>query len=168
MKMKTCKYCKESISEAATKCPKCQSFQSKYRNPNFVSLFFLLLIPIFLIPSFMNSPSNKSNYMDYKDEIALTVIRKDTLKQVDCKGCDLLNILVEVDNQTAIEWEQAEYEVEFKTSEGTLLNIEKRSDFQLKLHPNSKAKSSLKIPVYQEYSNSVINVNLVSLREKWY
>lgn len=115
----------------------------------------------------MMSPGNKKNYMDYKEEITLTVIRKDTLKQVDCKGCDLLNILVEVDNQTEIQWEQAEYEVEFKTTEGTLLNIEKRSDFQLKLYPNSKVKSSIKIPVYQEYRNSVVNVNLVSLREPW-
>lgn len=166
--MKTCKYCKESISEAATKCPKCQSFQSKYRNPNFVSLLFLLLIPVILIPSFLMRPSNKSNYMDYKDKITLTVIRKDTLKREECKDCDLLNILVEVDNQTAIEWEQAEYEIEFKTVAGTLLNIEKRSDFQLKLYPNAKAKSALKIPIYQEYSNSVVNVNLVSLRENWY
>jgi len=168
MKTKICNSCKELIQAEATKCPKCQSFQSKYRNPNFVSVLSLLLIPIFLLPFWWSIQQEKINYIDHKEAINLKVLRTDTIKRQGDKQLDLLNILIELENKTSIEWEQGEYEVEFRSTEGELLNIEKYGDFSLKLHPNSSAKSSVKIPLYQEYRHSTVKVNLINLRHNRY
>jgi len=168
MKTKICKYCKESIAAEATKCPKCQSFQSKFRSPNFAGLISALIMLFFLIPMFKFLPGDNHKYIDYKDQIEIKVLKIDTLKQERCKDCNLLNILVELDNKTDIEWENGEYEVEFSTAKGELLNIEKYGDFQLKLHPNSKSKSSIKVPIYQEYRHSEVQLNLIDLRHNRY
>jgi len=168
MKMKICKYCKESIFEEAVKCPKCQTFQSKFLNPKFLSLLPLLLLPFIIIPMYKIGPNEKINYIDHKEKIKLKLIRQDTLRKEDCNNCDLLNILVELDNQTEVEWEQSQYEVEFRSAEGELLNIEKKGDYQLTLPPNSTARSSIKIPIYKEYLGSEVKVNLVNLRHDRY
>ena len=123
METKICNACKEAIHAEATKCPKCQSFQSKYLNPNFVSLLWLLFIPLLLIPIWNSTYSEKINYMDHKDKISVNILRTDTLQRDDCENCNLLNILVELDNKTDIEWEQGNYEIEFKTIAGELLNL---------------------------------------------
>ncbi len=99
----------------------------------------------------------------------MTVIRMDTIEREDCKNCDILNILIELDNQTAFSWESGEFDVEFKSLNGDLLNIEKQGIFQFKLHPNSKARVSIKVPIYKEYSNSEVHVKLNYLRQQnWY
>jgi len=167
MKMKVCKYCKESIFEEATKCPKCQAFQNKFFGPNYMGLFLLLLIPLTVAPMFFPNRHKRAKFIDYKKEVSMDVIKTDTLRKEDCNNCDLLNILVELNNNTDIEWEQGEFEIAFKTKEGELLNIEKQSDFRLKLHPNSSAKAGIKIPIYKEYKNSEVEVKLVSLRQAW-
>jgi len=161
--MKVCKYCKESILEEAVKCPKCRTFQSKFLNPTFLSLLPVL----FLIPWFYTldmGPGEKINYIDHQEKIHLKMIRLDTLRKEDCKNCDLLNILVEIENNTEIDWEQGQYEVEFRTAEGELVNIQKYGDYPLKLHPNSTARSSIKVPIYKEYKNAEVQVNLIDLR----
>jgi len=47
---------------------------------------------------------------------------------------------------------------------GKILNIEKIGDYQLILNPKSKAKSSLKVPMYQKYTNSEIEIRLIDLK----
>jgi len=148
MKTKICNYCKEPIAAEATKCPKCQSFQSKFRSPSFVSLISALLMLLFLIPMFQLLPSNDYKYIDYKDKIDIKVLNIDTIKRQDNKRFDLLNILVELENKTDI--------------------IEKYGDFQLKLHPNSTAKSAIKIPIYEEYRHTAVKVKLINLRHNRY
>ena len=167
MKTKNCKYCKESISAEAVKCPKCQSFQSKWFHP-LLGLLPLLLVPLFLIPLYKTGLSEKNDFFDYKEKIKIKVIRKDTLNREDCKDCALLNLLVELDNKTKVEWEKGEYEVEFRTTEGELLTIEKQIDYQLRLRPNDIAVSSVKVPIFKEYSDAEIVVRLLNLRESRY
>lgn len=167
METKICKACKESIAAEASKCPKCQSFQSKFLNPSIWSLLFLLLVPLFWIPFYLSEQDRKIKYLNYQDKIQMTVLRKDTLQRESCKDCDLLNILVELDNQTDIAWEVGEFDVEFLTKEGELLNIEKQGVYQLKLHPNSSSKASIKVPIYKEYSNTEVKVKLVNLKKSW-
>jgi len=106
--------------------------------------------------------------IDYKDKIDIKVLNIDTIKRQDNKRFDLLNILVELENKTDIEWEQGAYEIEFETTKGELLNIEKYGDFQLKLHPNSTAKSAIKIPIYEEYRHTAVKVKLINLRHNRY
>ena len=168
--MKICKYCKEQIHEEASKCPKCQSFQNKFLSPLFLSLIPLLFLSIFLIPLYMSfsNRAKKAKFIDHRDNIEMIVLKQDTLKKEDSKKDDLLNIVMELDNKTEIEWSQAEFEIEFKTANGELLNIEKSGDYRLTLHPNSKSKSAIKIPIRKEFENAEIKVELVNLKHKWY
>ena len=168
MKTKVCKACKEAIHAEATKCPKCQSFQSKFRNSSFWALLPMLFVFPFLMYFLNSTQRDHPKYIDYQEKISMKVLRIDTLKQEAPKNYDLLNILVELDNNTDIEWEQGEYEVEFRSPEGALLNLEKSGDFSLRLHPNTSAKSAIKVPLYQEYRLSTVKVNLTNLRHHWY
>jgi len=164
MNTKICKYCKESILEDATKCPKCQSFQSIFRSPTFISLLSILFIPFAFFPLYLTYKWDNIKFIDYESKITLDVLSKDTLKREECKDCDLLNILVELKNDTELEWQHGEFEVQFKASGGKILNIEKIGDYQLILNPKSKAKSSLKVPMYQKYTNSEIEIRLIDLK----
>lgn len=168
MKTKVCNACKEAIHAEATKCPKCQSFQSKFRSSGFLALLPLLIVIPFFLPLLNSTQREKIKYIDHQEKISMKVLRIDTLKQEASRNYDLLNILVELDNNTDIEWEQGEYEVEFRSSAGELLNIEKSGDFGLRLHPNSSVKSTIKVPLYQEYRQSTTKVNLTNLRHNWY
>jgi len=136
--------------------------------PNLMGLLTFLLIGLSTLFIWNIGPRDKMKYVDYKDQISLKVIRTDTLKKENCKNCDLLNILVELENKTDVEWDNGEFEVAFRTAEGELVNIEKSLDFQLSLHPNSTATSSIKVPIYKEYSGSKVDIKLVNLRNDVY
>lgn len=161
--MKTCKSCKESIAATATKCPKCQSFQSWYRNPGLIALLpMLLLLPMLM---FLRQQRQSVNFEDFKTAISIKTISQDT---VFMKEQRMLNIIVEVDNQSDIKWENAVYEVRYISKSGTLLNLEKKEDYRFIVAQKSKVKSAIKVPVYEEYSGAKMEVELIDLREDKY
>jgi len=47
-------------------------------------------------------------------------------------------------------------------------NVERDSDYSIQIPPNSKSNSSIKIRVYPEYKDAIMDVNLVNLRHEWY
>lgn len=161
--MKTCNACKEPIAKEATKCPKCQSFQGRFKN----NLILLSLLPLLVIPFiFLNSNSHERiDFITYKDQIFLKRLSQDTLQNKEFKT---LNILVEIENQSDKKWENALFEVSFLSTSGQLLNIEKKGDYAFVVYPATKTKASLKIPLYKEYENTRVDVKLIDLRHNRY
>jgi len=172
--MKTCKSCKESISAEASKCPKCQSYQNFWRHPLF---WFFAIIPLIFIYLKLLSNQNQeqhnqrmddmhADYADYVDKISLTVLSMDTLQYGKDKEQKSLNIIMELENKTKKKWRQVEYEVQFHSKEGTLVNVERQADYGL-LRPHSSIKSSIKVPIYKEYADSEVSVNLNNIEPAW-
>lgn len=158
--MKICNACKESIAIDATKCPKCQSFQKWYKNPGLIALLPILLL--FPMLSLFRSSQNRVEFADFKNEITVKKISQDTVLVKDEK---MLNIIVEVDNQSEQKWENAVYEVRYLSESGALLNIEKKEDYRFVAAKKAKVKSSIKVPVYDEYAGAKLEVELIDLRE---
>ena len=164
--MKTCKYCKESISTEASKCPKCQSYQSFWRQPLFLAFAMIplwLMLPYLILPS-MN---DRADFADHADKIILTVLSKDTLHYGKEQETKYLNILVEVENKTEEEWQHADYEIEYYSKEGKLVNVERESGYSFKLRPHSTGKTSIKVPLYQDYPDSEVIVKLDNMEPTW-
>ena len=164
--MKTCNYCKTQIPKEATKCPNCQSFQNKYRNPQFI--YGILFPLIMLIPFYFFMTYTHADFTDYSDQISMNVVNIDTLQRGDCLRCKQLNILIELDNQTNKEWKTPQYEITFSSKERKLHNIERSGDYLFILPANSTAISSIKVNIYPEYKDALMDVKLVDLRHDYY
>ena len=108
--MKKCRSCKEEIAVDATKCPKCQAFQSKFKNPQMLALIpMLLLIPWLMFTSKM-ARRETAKFQDYKTEISIEVINIDTILIKEDKR---LNILLEIDNKSEKNWDDPTYEIQY-------------------------------------------------------
>lgn len=160
MTTKTCQYCKEEMKDAATKCPHCSSYQKWTQAPAF--LFFLASL-IFILPSFylQFNRLKTGHFESDKDQIHLKVLKESLLEKEEET---FINILVEVENETDKAWENATYEVAYESSSGELMNIEKKLDYKFYVAPNSKAKSSIKVPFYEDYKDTDLKVRLVHLK----
>jgi len=164
--MKTCKYCKESISADASKCPKCQSYQNFWGHPLF--WIVLMITFLFLPPYFFSSSFNdRADYAEYADKITLTVLSMDTLHYGKDKEHKSLNIIIELENNSKEEWQQADYEIEYHSKDGKLVNVERQSAFSFKLRPHSTAKTSIKTPIYDDYADSKVTVKLDNMEAVW-
>ena len=168
MNTKICKYCKESILIDASKCPKCQSFQNRFLNPMSIVLLLLFMLPVLMYPLYQSSRKRNIKFVDHQKEIEFNIVRKDTINRSDCQNCDLLNVLLEIENKSEFVWEHGQFNVLFKNSQDEILNVEKQRDFQLILNPRTVIKSSIKVPIYDEYESAIIEVELVDLKHKWY
>lgn len=157
--MKTCKHYQEQISKAATKCPKCQSFQYWYRNPQIIMLLPMLLFISFLY-TMMSTRMERLDFEDFKDQITLTRLSKDTIQVQNKK---MINLLVEIANTSEHQWKNAIYEVKYLSSTGDLLTVEKDSDYQFVLSAHDKTISSIKVPVYEQYENVTFELKLSRL-----
>lgn len=159
--MKTCKHCKEQIAIDATKCPKCQAHQNWYHNPQLLAIIPMILFLPFLIYMIYNR-HERVHFEDYREKVTIKKLSQDTLTIKDKK---MINILVEVENNSDQKWENAVYEVQYLSPSGKLLNVERSSDYKFIINANKKAISSIKIPIYEEYQDVIFDLKLSELKQ---
>jgi hypothetical protein len=127
---KPCKACKEQIEQAATKCPRCQSYQYWYRNPRMLYFLWLLL----LVPLFWSSSrrSTARNFADYKDQFSVSVVEENA--QANGKA-RLLTVRLE--NRSNKAWSRPKFQVESLDANDKLLCVEHVEEYRLAVGPNS-------------------------------
>jgi hypothetical protein len=138
---KPCKSCKEQIDQAATKCPKCQAYQRWYRNPQMMSLLFLLP---FLAVLFSNTfrPTNPTSFANYKDKFSVSVVGENP------SGSGNTTLLtVRLDNRTNKTWKRPKFQVESLDGNNKVLSVEHISEYNLVVAPNSSALDTLSLRI---------------------
>lgn len=136
---KPCKSCKEQIDEAATKCPRCQAYQHWYRNPQWLTLVFVLPLLLFI---FRDRPysTSRPTFADYKDKIVASIMREDQSAAGIEKG---RLFTVRLENRSDKIWKRPKFQIESFDGSGRIITVENLSDFNLVLMPNSSAMVTL-------------------------
>ena len=138
---KPCKACKEQIDAAATKCPKCQAFQQWYRNPQLVSLVFLL--PLFAL-LFSNGwrVTSGATFADYKDKLAVSVVDENASTNPRTSL-----VTVRLENRSDKTWKRPKFQVESLDADGKVVSVEHLNEYNVVVGPNSSALDTLSLRI---------------------
>ena len=135
---KPCKSCKEQIDEAATKCPRCQSYQHWYRNPRMLHLLWLLLLA-FLFWNPYRRP-RPITFADHKDKFSVSVVEENARAD----GRTWL-VTVRLENQSERTWRRPKFQVESLDGNEKLLCVEHASEHNVVVGPKSSALATLSL-----------------------
>lgn len=136
-----CKSCKEEIEAAATKCPKCQAFQSWYRNPQLFPLLFL--IPFFAYMTWNISRHEKAaTFADYRDKLSVSVVEENP----SSNGRTSL-LTVRLENRTDKTWRRPKVEIESLDADGKVLSVEHVNEYNVVVAPNSSVLDTFSLRV---------------------
>jgi hypothetical protein len=141
MDQKPCRGCGESILASATRCPKCQSFQSAWKNPQVLGMLFV--IPIALLPLFMFRGLRDHEFADYRDQLRLQIDRIEREKRQDNSGTEII-VLGKIENSTRMKWENPVFEV-IVQSEKKLADAVNEELYQFVIIPDAENSFRLKI-----------------------
>lgn len=100
--MKVCKACRTEIDARATKCPRCQAFQSWYRNPQ--DLVWLVIIPITVPTLWELWNFGGADFLAYQDQFSVEKVSDSPVD--DTSGVTTYRIR----NGTKHKWQSLRYE----------------------------------------------------------
>ena len=136
-----CKSCKEEIDAAATKCPKCQAFQSWYRNPQLFPLLFL--IPFFVYMTWNVSRHEKpATFADYRDKLSVSVVEEN----LSSNGRTSL-LTVRLENRTEKTWKSPKVQIESLDADGKVVSVEHVNEYNVVVAPNSSVLDTFSLRV---------------------
>ncbi len=139
--MKECKTCGEEIKAKALKCPRCQTWQSKWRydQSNIKHIFVAMLLAFGVIGFvFLNAFGNIFNPKDFKDSQALIKI-ENTIISFSEKPCgSRVTILGTIVNNSDITWKDFYFEAQFYNKENELIDTLSDKIYDLILLKNDK------------------------------
>jgi hypothetical protein len=138
---KLCKACKEPIDQAATKCPRCQVYQSWYRNPRMLSLLWLLPLA-FLIWSPFRHVNPVTKFADYKDKLSVSVVEE----TAPAKGTGWL-VTVRIENQSDQKWRRPNFQIESLDGNDKLLCVEHVNAYNVVVDPKTSAFTTLSLHI---------------------
>lgn len=152
---KLCKSCKEPIEASASKCPKCQAFQSWYRSPQIFS--FLFLIPLLGFSYYTTSQVfHSTGYSDYADQIRVTIVGS---QESQMKSAEIF-LNVEIENSSKKTWKRPKFQVQSLDGQGKVIVVENLSDYDLIIPPNGKVVSTLTLRTIPEKTVASRHVTL--------
>jgi len=152
---KPCKSCKEPIDASASKCPKCQAFQSWYRNPQIFA--FLFIIP-FLGFSYYSSSRilHSTDYSDYADQIRVKIV---ATEESQLKPREIF-LNVEIENSSDKAWKRPKFQVQSLDAQGKILVVENVSDYDLIIPAKGKIVSTLTLRTIPDKTVTSRNIAL--------
>lgn len=170
MDTKHCRSCCEEINAAATKCPHCQAFQSRwmpwlYIVPGLLPL--LLILPLIIFPfSRLRTDSTDVEFKDVQHQLTISNAR---LKYEEPPNQDGVTVhqyrrhawlYCTIKNDSDYRWENLEFLVEFENADGERLDVDNvsaaitsqpHSDLEFRLacelaiDPNDVAKTKITV-----------------------
>lgn len=161
---KICRYCAESIPEAARLCPRCRQWLTfrSFRNP--VVFFIAMALPLLAMMSllvytagnFMNRPPY---YSDFKGSIQILQSNMYWVETSDGPALFLTGILT---NRSQIAWREPEFECRFFNSRGQMVDAGNRPAY-LTILPGADSafrlsiKPALRSNDYSSFKMSISN-----------
>lgn len=140
--MKQCPACFEEINAKATKCPHCQSWQSKWRFDHsnikhqliFISFIFGLLA--FFYFSAFGSLINQKSFYESKDLINVS----NTNLNYSIKECGArISIIGTITNNSDTIWKDVHFEAQFYDKDNKLIDTFSDNNYDLVLLNNDKS-----------------------------
>jgi len=139
--MKKCTSCQSEIDEKAKRCPKCQSYQKWYANPQNYSWLFILPFMVFL---FSRGPSfRKAEYLDHKDEFTFNEISQ-SLDDSEDNG-KVINFVYSVKNNSELTWQGIDYQVFGKDKAGKVIFTNSAGSYNWTIHPKSESMLTVQV-----------------------
>lgn len=157
MSLKSCKSCFKEIDGRATKCPYCQAFQQKWRNPQVLAgLISLFFIPMAFLPLYFSGFLTKPKFDDYRKNVILTE------RAYFHDGADKTRFILELDNRTDKKWEDANVQILFKDANGSVIGVTNENVYNFKAP--AKTKSLCEVNAHQPKAATAHEISLVSMR----
>ena len=121
---KECKFCRKQIDQRATRCPYCQSWQSRRASMHgwqgtrvLLGVIPMLLLAPLLIWTFTRMPSlDKEDFEEYRTQVKLV----ETKMTFDDGS---VVILGKIQNDSPVTWEDIQVEVTYYDVSGNLIDI---------------------------------------------
>jgi len=166
---KPCTKCCELIPQGASRCPRCQSWQSAraYLAGNPQSWLSLLLLPIFLLMLYWTRIDRGEDFAKYRDQIRvldsqLRVTDEEILRHVVTVG--------RLRNESPVKWTDVVIEVQYFDADGRLVATKTENDHALVLLPNSEhafqVSSSAELPP-RSYASQKVFVRDARDARRW-
>ena len=137
METRNCRSCCEAISVAATKCPHCQAFQSRW-----VLWFFILpgVLPVLLIVPLLNVSLRRLSDSSTNVEFALVkhqlTVTNAQLKYREPDAAEGISyhyfqqnawLYFTIHNESAYRWDNLEFLIEFQDANGERIDVDNAS-----------------------------------------
>lgn len=168
METKRCRSCQEEINLSATKCPRCQAFQSPWTMwmfmlPGLIPL--LVIVPLVVLP-LSSLRGDSVEFADVKQHLTVTDVRLKYEEPAVEKGVTVHYfrrhawLYCTIKNDSDYRWENLEFLVEFKNADGGRLDVdnatatitvqahsdlEYRLACELAIDPDQVAKTSITV-----------------------
>jgi len=133
---KECPSCCEQINAKATKCPRCQAWQSKWRfdqsnlKHQFIFIAFILLVFGTLYSVFIESIVSPGNFNDSKSLITVA----DSSFNYSTKECGTrISVIGTISNDSDKIWKDIYFEVQFFNNNGELIDTISENEYDLVL-----------------------------------
>ena len=131
---KQCPTCCEQINAKATRCPRCQSWQSKWRfdqsNIKHQLIFALVLFSLLggLYFTVFSSILNPKNFEESKSLLTVT----DTTFNYSIKDCGAsISVIGTIINNSDVTWKDVYFEIQFFNKENILIDTISENEYDL-------------------------------------
>ena len=140
--MKECPSCGEEIKAKAIKCPRCQSWQSKWRfdqsNIKHQLIFMTLLFGIIGI-IFSSTFGNIFNPKDFADSKSLLVVKSSKFDITEKECGARITIIGTISNNSEIAWEDFNFEAQFYNENNELIDTVSDQNYDLLVLQNDES-----------------------------
>jgi hypothetical protein len=129
--MSECNACHSEIDPRATKCPRCQAFQSWYRNPQFYS--WLAVAPLVALMLWQVRTFKSADFAAYQGQFSVEKVAD----QAGESGSRMMTYRIK--NGTGLKWERLRYELVGEDDKGKTVISEWGSEWSWMVQPREEA-----------------------------
>ena len=137
--MKECKTCGEEIKAKALKCPRCQTWQTKWKydqsNPKHHLIFIAILFGAMGI-MFYSSLGSIFNTNEFSDNKSLVVVKDSKVSFTEKECGTTVSIIGTITNNSEESWKDFNFEAQFFNENNELIDTVSDQNYDLILLPN--------------------------------
>ena len=137
--MKECKTCFEEINAKALKCPRCQTWQTKWKydqsNPKHHLIFLAILFGAMGI-MFYSSLGSIFNPNEFSDNKSSFVVKDSKVSFTEKECGTTVSIIGTITNNSEVSWKDFNFEAQFFNEDNELIDTVSDQNYDLILLPN--------------------------------